>query len=161
MRIRKRSSCDSGSGKVPTWCEGFCVAMTKKGSGSGRVSPSAVTWCSSMASSSAHCVFGVARLTSSARITCAKIGPGWNLKLPLSRSKMDDADDVGRQQVAGELDALEVQPERARQHVRERGLADAGQILDQQVAAREQAGEREADLLFLAEDDAADLIDHT
>ena len=86
MRIMKRSSCDSGSGKVPTCSEGFCVAMTKNGAGSLRVSPSAVTWCSSIASSSADCVFGVARLTSSARITCAKIGPGWNLKLPVSRS---------------------------------------------------------------------------
>ena len=86
MRIMKRSSCDSGSGKVPTCSDGFCVAMTKNGAGSLRVSPSAVTWCSSIASSSADCVFGVARLTSSARITCAKIGPGWNLKLPLSRS---------------------------------------------------------------------------
>jgi hypothetical protein len=34
IRIRKRSSCDSGSGNVPTWCCGFCVAMTKNGSGS-------------------------------------------------------------------------------------------------------------------------------
>ena len=159
--MRKRSSCDSGSGKVPTCSVGFCVAMTKKGSGSRRVSPSAVTWCSSMASSSADCVFGVARLTSSARITCAKIGPGWNLKLPLLALVDGDAEDVGRQHVARELDALELQSERARQHVRERGLADAGNVLDQQVAAREQAGERHADLPFLAENDAADLVDHT
>jgi hypothetical protein len=39
--------------------------------------------------------------------------------------------------------------------VRERGLADAGQVLDEQVAAREQAGEREADHALLAQDDAA------
>src|SRR5512135_1532542 len=63
--------------------------MTKKGSGRGRVSPSAVTWCSSIASSSALCVFGVARFTSSARMSCAKIGPGWNLKPPDSRSYTD------------------------------------------------------------------------
>ena len=37
MRMRKRSSCDSGSGKVPTCCCGFCVAITKKGTGSGSV----------------------------------------------------------------------------------------------------------------------------
>ena len=76
MHIRKRSSCDSGSGKVPIWCDGFCVAMTKNGWGSARVSPSAVTCCSSIASSRALCAFGVARLTSSARIICANIGPG-------------------------------------------------------------------------------------
>ncbi len=87
--MRKRSSCDSGSGKVPTWCNGFCVAMTKKGSGSARVSPSAVTWRSSIASSSALCAFGLARLISSARMTCEKIGPGWKRKVELSRSKTD------------------------------------------------------------------------
>src|SRR5947208_1507419 len=32
MRMRKRSSCDSGRGNVPTWCSGFWVAMTKNGS---------------------------------------------------------------------------------------------------------------------------------
>ena len=157
MRIRKRSSCDSGSGKVPTWCDGFCVAITKNGSGSARVSPSTVTWCSSIASSSALCVLGVARLTSSASITCAKIGPGWNLKAAAVALEDRHADDVGRQQVAGELDALELQAQRGRERVRERGLADAGHVFDQQVAAREEAGEGEADLLFLAEDDFADL----
>jgi len=34
MRIKKRSNCDSGNGKVPTAVCGFCVAITKKGSGS-------------------------------------------------------------------------------------------------------------------------------
>src|SRR5262249_55973919 len=68
-----------------------------------------------------------------------------------------DAEDVGGEQVAGELDALEVQPKRFRQRVRQRGLADARQVLDEQVAACEQAGQSQADLAFLAEDDAADL----
>jgi hypothetical protein len=70
------------------------------------------------------------------------------------------ADDVGGQHVARELDALELQAQRAGEHVRERGLANAGQVFDQQVAAREQAGEREAHLSFLAEDDAAGRVDH-
>ena len=52
-----------------------------------------------------------------------------------------------------------MQAEGARQHVRERGLADARDVLDQQVAAREQAGERHADLSFLAEDDLAGGLD--
>ena len=51
------------------------------------------------------------------------------------------------------------QAERARQRVRERGLADARDVLDQQVAAREQAGERHADLRLLAEDDLAGGLD--
>ena len=52
-----------------------------------------------------------------------------------------------------------MQAERAREHVRERGLADARQVLDQEMPAREQAGEREAHLLLLAEDDAARRLD--
>ena len=47
-------------------------------SGSGRVTPSTVTCCSAIASSSADCVFGVARLISSTSTTFAKTGPGRN-----------------------------------------------------------------------------------
>ncbi|MNC85937.1 hypothetical protein D3C83_15620 [compost metagenome] len=70
-----------------------------------------------------------------------------------------DPDDVGGEEIAGELDALERESERSRQRVRERGLAHARDVLDQQVAAREQAGERHADLRFLAEDDLPGGID--
>src|SRR4051794_8592348 len=50
----------------------------RNGRGSGRVSPSTVTWRSAIASRSADCVFGSARLTSSARSTFANTGPGRN-----------------------------------------------------------------------------------
>ena len=75
-RSRKRSSCASGSGKVPSSSTGFWVARTRKGLGSGRLSPSAVTCFSSIASNRADWVRGVARLISSARRTCVKTGPG-------------------------------------------------------------------------------------
>ena len=79
-RIRKRSSCDSGSGYVP-WCStGFCVAITMKGRGRECDRPSIVTWLSFIASSSADCVFGVVRLISSASRKLLKIGPGLNSK---------------------------------------------------------------------------------
>jgi len=65
-----------------------------------------------------------------------------------------NAGDVGRQQVAGELDAREGQPQQAGQRVGEGGLADAWQILDQQMSAGEQAGQRLTNLAILAEDDA-------
>jgi hypothetical protein len=91
-----------------------------------------VTWCSSIASRSADCVFGVDR----------------------------HADDVRRQHVARELDALEVQSHGPGEHMGEGGLAHAGQVFDQQVAAREQAREGEPDLRLLAEDDAARRLDH-
>ncbi len=64
-----------------------------------------------------------------------------------------DADDIGRQQVARELDALVAEAERRGERVRKRRLADAGNILDQQVTAGEQAGQAKANLLLLAEDD--------
>ena len=121
-----------------------------------------VTCCSSIASSNALWALGVARLISSARIICAKIGPGWNLNSPALLAPAlvhRHAEDVGGQQVAGELDALELQAQRARQAVRQRGLADPGQILDQQMAACQQAGQRQADLLRLAEDDLLGLLD--
>ena len=70
-----------------------------------------------------------------------------------------DAQNIGRQQVAGELDALEVEPEDLRQRVRERGLADAGEVLDEQVPAREQAGERQTQLRLLPENHLADALD--
>ena len=46
---------------------------------------------------------------------------------------------------------MEIQAEELREHLGEGGLADAGQVFDQQVPAREQAGERETDLTLLAE----------
>jgi hypothetical protein len=44
-----------------------------------------------------------------------------------------------------------------RQGVGQRGLADPGHVVDQQVAAGQQAGEGEADLLVLPHHDLADL----
>ena len=89
MRIRNRSSWLSGRGKVPECSMGFCVAMTKNGWSNGRVSPSTVTWRSSMASRRALWVLGVARLISSASSTCVKIGPAWNTKELLRRSNTE------------------------------------------------------------------------
>ncbi len=64
------------------------------------------------------------------------------------------------QQIAGELDALEIEAQGFGQRMRERCLAYSRQVFDQQMPACQQAGEREADLAFLAEDDAADLNDN-
>ena len=74
-RMRNRSICASGSGNVPAVSTGFCVATTKKGRASARVTPSTVIWHSSIHSSSALCVRGVARLISSASRTLQKAGP--------------------------------------------------------------------------------------
>src|SRR3989449_583313 len=78
--LKARSSCASGSGNTPSNSMGFSVARTRNGSGRTRVWPSIVTWRSAIASSSADCVFGIARLISSTRTTFAKSGPRRNSK---------------------------------------------------------------------------------
>ena len=73
----KRSSWDSGSICVPTEPTGFSVAMTVKGCGSARVTPSTVTALSSMTSSSADWVRAEVRLISSAKNRLQATAPGW------------------------------------------------------------------------------------
>ncbi len=54
---------------------GFCVAITRNGSGIGKVLPPMVTWRSAITSSSADCTFAGARLISSASTKFATTGP--------------------------------------------------------------------------------------
>ena len=152
----KRSSCASGSGYVPSSSIGFCVASTKNGVGSGRVSPNVVTRRSCIASSSAACVLGDARLISSASSRFVKIGPGWKTNSLAAVALLQDvaAGDVGRQQVGRELDAAEVERQQPRQRLDQLGLAEPGQSFEQHVAAREQRGDDLVDRLLLAEDHA-------
>ncbi len=70
-----------------------------------------------------------------------------------------DPDNVRRQQVARELDTLEAEAKGDGKCVGEGRLANSGQVLDQQVAAGEQADEGQADFVFLAEQDGVDLGD--
>src|SRR5437763_7782964 len=79
----KRSSCASGRGYVPSCSIGFWVASTKKGDGKEWVWPAAVTWCSCIACSSAACVLGGVRFTSSASTMFANTGPRTKRKLRL------------------------------------------------------------------------------
>ena len=67
-----------------------------------------------------------------------------------------NADDIGRQQVAGELDATEAEAEHAGQGLRQHRLAESRQVFDQQVATGQQAGNGQGDLLLLPEDDATE-----
>ncbi len=71
----KRSIWASGRGYVPSDSIGFCVAMTRNGSGTGKVSWPIVTWCSCITSSSADCTLAGARLISSASRKLQKTGP--------------------------------------------------------------------------------------
>ena len=80
----KRSTCASGSGYVPSDSIGFCVAMTRNGSGTGYVVCAIVTWRSCITSSSADCTFAGARLISSASRKLQKTGPSSVSKVPWS-----------------------------------------------------------------------------
>ena len=68
------------------------------------------------------------------------------------------AENIRRQQVAGELQALELQAQGLRQTQRQGGLADTGNVLHQQMAACQEAGQGETDLSGFSEHDAADGI---
>src|SRR5216683_754030 len=67
-----------------------------------------------------------------------------------------DAEDVAGEQVRRELDALKAAMEGFCKGLRESGFADAGDVFDEQVTAREQGDKRELDGVFLAVDDARD-----
>ena len=146
---------------MPSCSIGFCVASTKNGSSQLVRRAADGDRCSCIASSSADCVLGVARLISSARTMLAKIGPA--LELEHSRRPsgvfVDDvrADDVGRHQVGRELDALEVQVQRLGERADQQRLAQPGHAFEQRVAAGEQAGQHAVDDLVVADDHLADL----
>ena len=53
-----------------------------------------------------------------------------------------------------------MQAERAGERLRQGRLAYAGDILDEQVPAGEQAGQREPERGLLADDNAAELLEH-
>ena len=68
-----------------------------------------------------------------------------------------DAGDVGRQQVGRELDPAHRRVDAARQRLAEHRLADARDVLEQQVALGQQHDERRRDDLALALDDVLDV----
>ena len=111
----KRSSWASGSSNVPLCSIGFWVAITRNGAGSLKVSLPIVTCRSCIASSSALCTLGAARLISSARSRLVKIGPLWIAELVGPLVEDLRAEDVRREQVDRELDPREMEVDRLRQ----------------------------------------------
>ena len=67
------------------------------------------------------------------------------------------AQDVTGQHVAGELNPSEFKAHASGEHLGQRGLADAGDVLDEQVPTGKQAGKCHADLRFFAQNHPADL----
>jgi len=69
-----------------------------------------------------------------------------------------NADDIGGQQVTGELNPLEGAIQRAREAMGQRGLPDTGDVLDQEMAACQQADDRHLDHLWFPFDDLRDIV---
>ena len=153
----KRSICASGKGYVPSDSIGFCVAMTRNGSGTPCVWSPIVTWCSCMTSSSADCTFAGARLISSASRKLREYGAEVRVEGTGVRPVDPRAHEVGRHEVRRELDAVEGSAENAGGGLDGQRLRETGNALDQQVAAGEQAGQDPLEHLVLAGDHAPDL----
>ena len=128
------STWASGSGYVPSCSIGFCVARTRKGASSGKVSSPMVTCSSCIASSSALCTFAGARLTSSARIRFEKIRPLLNAELPGPLVVYPGAYEVRGQKVGRELDTGEPRLDRVANRLDQEGLGKAWHALQQNVA---------------------------
>ena len=118
---------------------------------------STVTWRSSIASSSADCVFGRRPVDLVGEHDVGEHAAGAELELVGGAVPHRHAGDVGRQEVGGELDAVAGAADRAGDRLGQRRLADAGDVLDEEVALGEQAHEREVHLLALALDHALDV----
>ena len=80
--------------------------------------------------------------------------PGLEFEALRRRVVDADADHVARQHVGRELDALKGAVEGSRESLGESGLAYAGNVFNQQMAARQQGGERELNYVFFAFYDA-------
>ena len=108
-----------------------------------------------MASSSADCVLGVARLISSASTRCAKIGPGEKRSalMPLSLSMI-----MLPTMSAGIRSGVNWMREyfrciTLRKRPQQRGLAQAGNAFEQHVSAGQQTDEHAVDDVLLSHDD--------
>ena len=122
-----------------------------------------VTEPSCIVSSIADCVFGVARLISSARQICVKIGPRLEFEKPFAVGRFHHhvrAENVGRHQVGRELDAREVQIERLGQRAHQQRFAQARHAFQQAMPADEQARQHAVHDFVVPDDHAADLLSH-
>ena len=103
---------------------------------------------------------GLARLISSAISSWAKTGPGMKRKARLPARRLVQhlrAQDVGRHQVGGELDALVDQAQDGAERLDQAGLGQARHADQEHVAAGQDGDQRLVDDPLLAEDDPADL----
>lgn len=137
---------------------GFCVAMTKNGSGSGWVLPSTVTWRSCITSMQGRLRFraGAVDFIGQHKVGEQRAGLENELAAALDLLKHRVAGDVAGQQVGRELNALRDQAEGGGKILDQLGFSQAGLAFEEHMAAREQAGHQTVDEGFLR----ARFLDH-
>ena len=69
------------------------------------------------------------------------------------------AEQIGRQHVVGELDALVTQAEHRRQRCGQRGFSDTGHVFQQNMSARQDAGNQLFQNRLFAQDDGVELLE--
>ena len=114
VRKRKRSSCASGSGKVPSYSIGFCVASTRNGRGQQRASrrPRDLALAHRFQQRGLRARRGAVDLVGQQDV--GEDGPGHELEAARLLVEDADAGDVAGQQVGRALDAAKVDAEAAR-----------------------------------------------
>ena len=152
---RKRSSWDSGSSKTPECSYGFCVAMTRKGSG--KLVHLAVDRDLAL----------LHRLEEGGlrarRRAVDLVGEedvrehGAGQEDVLAGLDHVHAVELGGSRVRGELDALERRAEHVRDGASEQRLRASGRPLEEHVPVRERGDEQQLDRPILPDDDLRDL----
>ena len=120
--------------------------------------PPIVTCCSCITSSSADWTFAGARLISSASRKLQKHRPELGLEAARVGTVHARADEVGRDEVGGELDPAVGAAEHGRQRLDGERLGEPGDALQQHVAAGEQADQQPLEHRVLSDDHALDLV---
>ena len=130
---------------MPSISIGFWVATTMNGASRWYVVPSTVTCRSSMHSSSADWVLGEARLISSPTTMLAKTPPGRNSNSRVSWLNTETpVTSLGSRSGVNWIRRT-VQSIDAGERLAQHRLADAGDVLDEQVALGEQHDQRDPD----------------
>ena len=144
---------------MPSSSIGFCVAMTKNGSGQlvRRLVDGDLALLHRLEEARLRARRRAVDLIDQDDVREHRTGTELELLSPLVVDR--DAGDVGRHEVRRALDAVERQRERPRDRARERGLPHAGHVVEQHVAFDEQRGEELLSRALLADHHARDLID--
>ena len=97
-------------------------------------------------------------MTSSARTRFANTGPSETWNSPSFWLNTRVPDDVRRNEVRGELDALELAADRLRERLHRHRLRKPGNAFHEQVAPREKGDDHPLEQRILADDHALDLV---